>query len=56
MIPSQPISPMMLLMNGANGMTGFNPMMLYLMSDKADGDRDWLLPMLMMNNFPGKTN
>jgi hypothetical protein len=50
------ILPMMLLMNGANGMTGFNPMMLYLMSDKADGDKDWLLPMLMMNNFPGKTN
>lgn len=50
------ILPMMLLMNGANGMTGFNPMMLYFMSDKADGDKDWLLPMLMMNNFPGKTN
>jgi len=50
------ILPMMLLMNGANGMTGFNPMMLYLMSDKTDGDKDWLLPMLMMNNFPGKTN
>lgn len=50
------ILPMMMLMNGANGMTGFNPMMLYLMSDKADGDKDWLLPMLMMNNFSGKTN
>lgn len=50
------ILPMMLLMNGANSMTGFNPMMLYFMSDKADGDKDWLLPMLMMNNFPGKTN
>lgn len=50
------ILPMMLLMNGANGMTGFNPMMLYFMSDKADGDKDWLLSMLMMNNFPGKTN
>lgn len=50
------ILPMMLLMNGANGMTGFNPMMLYFMSDKADGDKDWLLPMLMMNNFPGKIN
>ena len=50
------ILPMMMLMNSTNGMTGFNPMMLYFMSDKADGDKDWLLPMLMMNNFPGKTN
>lgn len=50
------ILPMMMLMNGTNGMTGFNPMMLYFMSDKTDSDKDWLLPMLMMNNFPGKTN
>lgn len=50
------ILPMMMLMNGANGMTGFNPMMLYFMSDKTDSDKDWLLPMLMMNNFSGKTN
>ena len=48
--------PMMMLMNGANGATGFNPMMLYFMSDKTDSDKDWLLPMLMMNNFSGKTN
>lgn len=50
------ILPMMMLMNGANGMTGFNPMMLYFMSDKTDSDKDWFLPMLMMNNFSGKTN
>ena len=50
------ILPMMLFMNSANGMTDFNPMMLYFMSDKADDDKDWLLPMLMMNNFSGKTN
>lgn len=50
------ILPMMMLMNGANDMTGFNPMMLYFMSDKTDSDKDWLLPMLMMNNFSGKTN
>ena len=50
------ILPVMMLMNGANGMTGFNPMMLYFMSDKTDSDKDWLLPMLMMNNFSGKTN
>lgn len=50
------ILPIMMLMNGANGMTGFNPMMLYFMSDKTDSDKDWLLPMLMMNNFQGKTN
>lgn len=50
------ILPMMMLMNGANGMTGFNPMMLYFMSDKTDSDKDWLLPLLMMNNFSGKAN
>ena len=50
------ILSMMMLMNGANGMAGFNPMMLYFMSDKTDSDKDWLLPMLMMNNFSGKTN
>lgn len=50
------ILPMMMLMNGANGMTGFNPMMLYFMSDKTDSDKDWFLPMLMMNNFSSKTN
>ena len=50
------ILPMMMLMNSTNGMTGFNPMMLYFMSNKADSDKDWLLPMLMMNNFSGKTN
>lgn len=50
------ILPMMMLMNGANNMSSFNPMMFYFMSDKTDGDKDWLLPMLMMNNFSGKTN
>ena len=50
------ILPMMMLMNGTNNMSGFNPMMFYFMSDKTDGDKDWLLPMLMMNNFSGKTN
>lgn len=50
------ILPMMMLMNGTNSMSGFNPMMFYFMSDKAEGDKDWLLPMLMMNNFSGKTN
>ena len=50
------ILPMMMLMNGTNSMSGFNPMMFYFMSDKTEGDKDWLLPMLMMNNFSGKTN
>lgn len=50
------ILPMMMLMNGANGMSSFNPLMFYFMSDKTDDDKDWLLPMLMMNNFSGKTN
>lgn len=50
------ILPMMMLMNGTNNMSSFNPMMFYFMSDKTDGDKDWLLPMLMMNNFSGKTN
>lgn len=50
------ILPMMMLMNGTNNMSSFNPMMFYLMSDKTDGDKDWLLPMLMMSNFSGKTN
>ena len=50
------ILPMMMLMNGTNNMSNFNPMMFYFMSDKTDGDKDWLLPMLMMNNFSGKTN
>lgn len=50
------ILPMMMLMNGTNSMSGFNPMMFYFMSDKAEGDKDWLLPMLMMNNFSGKIN
>ena len=50
------ILPMIMLMNGTNSMSNFNPMMFYFMSDKTDGDKDWLLPMLMMNNFSGKTN
>lgn len=50
------IFPMMLLMNGVNGNTSFNPLMFYFMSEKNDKDNDWLLPMLMMNNFSGKIN
>ena len=50
------ILPMMLLMNGVNGNTSFNPLMFYFMSEKNDKDNDWLLPMLMMNNFSGKIN
>lgn len=50
------ILPMMMLMNGTNSMSSFNPMMFYFMSDKTEGDKDWLLPMLMMNNFSGKAN
>jgi hypothetical protein len=50
------ILPMMLLMNGVNGNTSFNPLMFYFMSEKNDKDNDWLLPMFMMNNFSGKIN
>lgn len=50
------ILPMMMLMNGTNSMSSFNLMMFYFMSDKTEGDKDWLLPMLMMNNFSGKAN